>query len=90
MNFYELEHGKRSKPPRDTLLKSFSNEEAAALQEKASKLDQYKYLKLRHLLVELRSEQYSYFDTYSGRIMPHGESISNVTQIQNLSIGVDV
>jgi hypothetical protein len=48
LNFYDLEHGKREKPPREDLLKRFSPEQVAALQEEAKNLKQYNYLKLRH------------------------------------------
>lgn len=65
LNYYDLEHGKREKPPREDLLKRFSPEQIAALQEEAKGLKQYNYLKLRHQLVDLRREQYFLKDSYT-------------------------
>lgn len=65
LNFYDLEHGKRDKPPRSELLERFSEKEIAALKEEASTLKQYNYLKLKHQLVELRREQFVLKDSYT-------------------------
>jgi hypothetical protein len=54
INFYDLAHNKRKNPPRDELLERFSPEEQEIFKEKADQLSQYQYLKLRHLLVDLR------------------------------------
>jgi len=54
INYYELLHGKRKNPPREELLSRFAPDHAAALEEKAKSLSQFHYLKMRHLLVELR------------------------------------
>ena len=70
INYYDLMHGKRSKPPRDALLKRFSEEERAEIEERAKHLNQYDYLKRRHFLVELRSQQYTLSDTYTTPIVP--------------------
>lgn len=64
-NYYELLHGKREKPPRDQLLNKFTEEEREELQQVAAALKQYEYLKKRHLIVELRSEQYTLRDAYA-------------------------
>ena len=56
INYYELAHDRRKNPPREELLNKFSLEEQESLQEKASHWNQYKYLKMRHQLVELRRE----------------------------------
>ena len=48
INYYELAHDRRKNPPRDELLNKFTPEEQAALEEKASHWNQYKYLKTRH------------------------------------------
>lgn len=58
INFFELERGKRTKPPREELFRSFSEEEVSTLKARGQKLTQFQYLKLRHLLVELRRQQY--------------------------------
>ena len=69
INYYDLDHGKRKNPPRPELLQRFSEEEQEVLKQKACGLKQYTYLKLRHLLVELRREQFSIRDSYSEPIM---------------------
>lgn len=65
INFYECSHGKRTEPPRKELLDRFSEEEISSLEAYSAKINQYKYLKLRHYLVELRREQYTLRDTYN-------------------------
>lgn len=71
LNFYDLAHGKRKKPPRPELLSKFSEEDAAVLRDEADTLNQFKYLKLRHLLVELRRQQYTLSDAYTSTIQRH-------------------
>lgn len=61
---WDLNHGKRTKPIRAELIKRFSQEEIADMQEKVTHWNQYKYLKMRHELVELRREQYTLRDSY--------------------------
>ena len=64
INLYELEVGKRSKPPRDELLQRFTEEEIENLSQKAKQLNQFTYLKKRHELVELRKEQFTLQDSF--------------------------
>ena len=64
LNFYDLKVKKRKNPPRAELLKHFTEEKIQSAKLKAEKLSQFKYLKLRHLLVELRREQFTLRDTY--------------------------
>ena len=71
LNYYDLAHNKRKNPPREELLKQFTPEEQLQLQEEASSLNQYKYLKMRHLLVELRRQQFTLKDSYSSIIQRH-------------------
>lgn len=71
INFYDLRIGKRINPPRQELLSKFSEEEINKLKEKAESWNQRKYLQNRHLLVELRREQYTIRDTYIPVIMRH-------------------
>lgn len=65
LNYYDLEHGKRKKPPRDELLSRFTEQEHEKMRARALRLNQYFYLKMRHLLIELRRQQYTLKDTYS-------------------------
>ena len=74
LNFYELEHGKRTKDPRKELLDVFSEEDRAKIRQRALNINQFHYLKLRHLLVELRREQYTIKDSYSERVLLHNSN----------------
>lgn len=65
LNYYELLTGKRKNPPRETLLAVFTPEEQQVLLDRAQSLKQYSYLKNRHLLVELRREQFTWRDFYA-------------------------
>ena len=79
INFYDLAHNKRKNPPRDELLARFSEEEQLQFKTKAESISQYHYLKLRHLLVELRQQQYHYKDSYSNSIL-HNPTICGAPQ----------
>ena len=68
IEWYELEHGRRTKEIRAELTKQFSEEELLQLQEATTHWNQYKYLKQRHWLVEMRREQYTLRDTYKQTI----------------------
>ena len=74
INFFELEKGKREKPPRKELLQRFSEEEIERLKVRSQKLNQFRYLKLRHLLVELRRQQYTLRDSILPRILGSTEA----------------
>ena len=69
INYYELAHNRRKNPPREELLNKFTEEERANLEERATHWNQYKYLKKRHELVELRREQYTLRDSYQQTIL---------------------
>lgn len=69
---YDLKTGKRTTEIRPALLQSFTPEEVAAAEQKAQDLSQFRYLKLRHLLVELRREQYTIRDFYKAQLQSHG------------------
>lgn len=64
INFYELAHNQREKEPRESLLKQFSEQEVQAIQGSIKSWNQYKYLKQRHLIVELRREQFTLRDSF--------------------------
>ena len=53
INLYELELGKRTEI-RKSLLDLFTETELDALRKRAADLNQFSYLKMRHLLVEMR------------------------------------
>ena len=71
IHFYEFAHGKRKEEPRTSLTKRFSEEDVNAAREIASKWNQYKYLKQRHLIVELRREQFTLRDSYIEKHLRH-------------------
>lgn len=71
LNFYEFAHGRRKEPPRETLLKRFTQDEINHAQAVAAKWNQFKYLKQRHLIVELRREQFTLRDTFAEKHLRH-------------------
>ena len=71
IHFYEFAHSKRKEPPRTALTKRFSEDEIKSAEQIASKWNQYKYLKQRHLIVELRREQFTLRDSYIERHLRH-------------------
>lgn len=71
ITYYELIHNKRTKEPRTDLLNSFTQKEKEQLFKIAEKLDEHTYLKKRHLLIDLRTEQYTIRDSYSPTILQH-------------------
>lgn len=64
INFYEERTGKRKNPPRKELLDRFEEDEIEHIRARSQKLNQYKYLKLRHKLKEMRTEQFTIRDSY--------------------------
>ena len=71
IHWYEFDHGKRKEEPRSALQKRFTPEEINAARKTASTWNQYKYLKQRHLIVELRREQFTLRDSYIERHTRH-------------------
>lgn len=71
IHFYEFAHGKRKEPPRASLTKRFTEAEVDAARAVSEKWNQFKYLKQRHLIVELRREQFTLRDSYIERHTRH-------------------
>ena len=71
IHFYEFAHGTRKDPPRTALTKRFSEEDVNAARAIAEKWNQFKYLKQRHLIVELRREQFTLRDNYIEKHLRH-------------------
>ena len=90
LNYYELFSGKRKLPPREKLMARFTEDEQRELNERALQLSQYKYLKLKHLLVELRAQQYTYYDTFSNKVHSHLESIKPVLDENTVRLDEDI
>lgn len=90
INYYELMHGRRKNPPRDLLLNKFTEEQQAVLQEKVTHWNQYKYLKMRHELVELRREQYTLRDSYQQTRPSQEVAIYQQQEIPQLEADIEV
>ena len=71
IHFYEFAHGKRKEPPRTALTKRFDESDIEAARQTAAKWNQFKYLKQRHLIVELRREQFTLRDSYTEKHQRH-------------------
>lgn len=87
---YELNHGKRTKPIRAELVKRFSQEEIAQMQEKVTHWNQYHYLKQRHQLVEMRREQYTLRDSYKKIMFTQNDDAYQEATIIDFDAGVEV
>lgn len=68
INFYEVINHKRKIPIRKELLQRFPRQELKKIYQKSKKLEPYEYLKKKHLLVELRKEQFLLKDSYTIKI----------------------
>lgn len=96
INYYDLEHGRRKNPPRPELLALFTKEEQEALAAGARTWNQFNYLKHRHLLVDLRREQYTLRDSYREPVVmtsihivdPNDHSITLGEEIPVLPLGL--
>lgn len=88
INLKELKDKKRDKPPRSDLKDKFTSEQYAAIEEKANSLSPYEYLKARHLLVELRREQYTLRDSYYEVRRPN--ELDPTVPVEPVQLDVDV
>lgn len=71
IQFYDYAHGRRKELPNERFLSQFSETQIAQAKQKASEWNQRKYLKFRHLIVELRREQYTLRDVYIEKHLRH-------------------
>lgn len=69
IGFYDRAHGKRKTDLPECLTRKFSPEELFDLEERALSWTNSQYLKKKHLLVELRREQYTIKDSFSNSLM---------------------
>lgn len=90
IEWYELEHGRRTKDIRSELTKQFSEEELHKLQEATTHWNQYKYLKQRHWLVEMRREQYTLRDSFRQSLLPCQTEDYQEPVFVDFEAGVDV
>lgn len=70
LTYYDLLHNRRQSEPRAELVERIAPERREQLKLKAASLKQFTYLKLRHYLVELRRDQFSYRDSYRTLVFP--------------------
>lgn len=89
INFYELNIGKRKNPPRKELLNKFTIEEQERIKEKSTKLNSFIYLKKRHLLVDLRRQQFAMRDLIIGEIQKNVNKENNLT-FEQVDLGIEI
>ena len=89
IHFYEFAHGKRKEEPRASLLRKFTEEEIDSARIVAASWNQYKYLKQRHLIVELRREQFTLRDSYIEKHMRHTPPEPDLDPV-NLDFGAEI
>ena len=89
IHWYEFDHGKRKEEPRSALQKRFTPEEVCAARKTAATWNQYKYLKQRHLIVELRREQFTLRDSYIERHLRHTPPEPDLDPV-NLDFGAEI
>jgi hypothetical protein len=85
---WELNHGKRTKEIRQSLIKQFDEEEIRRMRETITHWNQYKYLKMRHELVELRREQYTLRDSY--RKVMFSQNTEEYTEPETIDFDINV
>lgn len=89
ISFYDLHHQRRTASIRQPLLDRFTQSELQQLQERAQSLKQYNYFKLKHQLIELRQQQYTYQDSYKQTILPQNERAPHIEE-EPLQFGTDI
>ena len=87
---WELDHGKRTKEIRQSLVKQFNEEEIHRMRETITHWNQYKYLKMRHELVELRREQYTLRDSYRKTMFSQNTDEYTEPETIDFDVNVDV
>lgn len=90
INYYDLLHNKRIKPPREGLLRKFSLEEQHAMQEAVTHWNQFYYLKRRHELIELRRQQYTLRDSYNPVVARALPTSNFYCEDESFSLGQDL
>lgn len=90
IGLYDLAHGKRTKELRSELTKKFSEEEICRMRERVSHWNQYKYLKMRHQLVELRREQYTLRDSYRQTLLSQDDSGYQEPETYEFDVDIEV
>lgn len=68
INYYDIIHGRRVKPPRDELLNRLSSQEKEDIYARAQNLSSMEYFYARKEIVEKRRLQYTWRDSYTTTI----------------------
>lgn len=87
---YELEHGKRSEPIRKALLERLEEGLRARLAATAATWSQHQYLKARHLLIQLRSEQYMFRDSYKKEVGNSPTAFTSIFSSEEPTFGIGI
>lgn len=91
INYYDLLHNKRINPPREQLLRKFSEEEQREMQERVTHWNQFMYLKQRHQLIDLRRQQYTLRDSYAPQMLPSGYQPITAAPVEaDWDVGIEV
>lgn len=91
IGFYEFQCGRRAEPPREQLRKKFPEEELQKVIGKVQGWNQYKYLKCRHLLVELRRQQFTMRDSYCAPLQSRTtQSVESAPSTLDIEVEVQV
>lgn len=68
ISVYELKIGKRTEPIRASLVERIMEARRQELEQETKKWNQHLYLKARHLLIQLRSDQFMLRDSYKQNV----------------------
>lgn len=91
IGFYEFQCGRRSEPPREPLRRKYTEEELQKAISKVQGWNQYKYLKCRHLLVELRRQQFTMRDSYCAPLQTRStQSVESAPTTLDIEVEVQV
>ncbi len=90
INFWEIEHGRRTLPPRESLLHKFTEEEQREIAQQSATWTQQQWLRQRHLLVEKRREQYTLFYAHAhSEIAPHTAILEPIEDV-SVTLGTEI
>lgn len=90
INFWEVNHGRRKTPPRESLLEKFTDEEQRRIFDEAATWTQQQWLRQRHQLIEKRREQFYLFYAHAhSEIAPHGPLIQPFDDV-SITLGTEI
>lgn len=86
--YYDLIHGKKSEI-KESIINAVAPERLNTLQEQTTHWSAFKYLKLRHYLVDLRRQQFTLRDSLTNQITLHTDT-PHILENETLNFGEDV